>query len=185
MKQTIRLTESELRKMISESVKGAINELDWKTYMNAAKKAYDSAENDDEEDRAWKFADTAEKAFNRDYGYVEPDDNLEYYGQKANQDISGANFTPRGQYGVGMGSWTPLKAQMHSVRNIGRGETNNSMINPNSKMKPSKNTIDAYQRAEDEMEKYANGKYNYKKGKGWQLKESINRNVSKLLIKLK
>ena len=77
MKQTIRLTESELRKMISESVKGAINELDWKTYMNAAKKAYDSAENDDEEDRAWKFADTAEKAFNRDYGYVEPDDNLE------------------------------------------------------------------------------------------------------------
>ena len=174
MKRTnkIRLSESYLHRVIKESVKGVINELNWKTYMNAAKKAYDSAENDDEEDRAWKFADAAEKAFNRDYGYIEPDDNLEYYGQKANQDVSGANFTPRGQYGVGMGSWTPLYAKMHSVRNIGRGETNNSMINPNSKMKPSNNTIDAYQRAEDELEKYAKGKYKYKKGKGWQ-NESI------------
>ena len=38
MKRTIKLRESELKRMITESVKGLINELDWKTYMNAAKK---------------------------------------------------------------------------------------------------------------------------------------------------
>ena len=36
MKQTIRLTESELKNMIAESVKGALNELDWKTQQWAA-----------------------------------------------------------------------------------------------------------------------------------------------------
>jgi len=178
---TMAENKKRIRKIVSEALrKEVINELDWKTYMNAAKKAYDSAENDDEEDRAWKFADAAEDAFNKDYGHIEPDDNLEYYGQKANQDVSGANFTPRGQYGVGMGSWTPSYAKMHSVRNIGRGETNNTLINPNSKMKPSKNTIDAYQRAENEMEKYANGKYKYKKGEGWQ-NESIYRKIDKIV----
>ena len=93
MKRTIRLTESDLHRIIKESVKQCLTELDWKTYMNAAKKAYDSAENDNEEDRAWKFADASEKAFNRDYEYIEPDDNLKYYGQKANQDVCGNNFT--------------------------------------------------------------------------------------------
>ena len=40
MKQTIKLKESELKRLIAESVKGVINELDWKTYQNAAKKKH-------------------------------------------------------------------------------------------------------------------------------------------------
>lgn len=38
MKQVIRLTESDLHRVIKESVRQVISELDWKTYVNAARK---------------------------------------------------------------------------------------------------------------------------------------------------
>ena len=37
-----------------------------------------------------------------------------------------------------------------------------------SKMKPTKNTIDKYQKATDEIGKFHNGESKYVKGKGWQ-----------------
>ena len=40
-KNTIRLTESDLKRVISESVKNIISELDWRTYANAAAAAKD------------------------------------------------------------------------------------------------------------------------------------------------
>ena len=43
MKNTIRLTESELKQIISESIKDILSELDWKTYNNAARKRYQQA----------------------------------------------------------------------------------------------------------------------------------------------
>ena len=43
MKQRIRLTESELHRLIKESVNNILSELDWKTYANAAKKRYKQA----------------------------------------------------------------------------------------------------------------------------------------------
>ena len=43
MRRRIRLTESDLHKVISESVRQYLTELDWKTYMNAARKAADRA----------------------------------------------------------------------------------------------------------------------------------------------
>ena len=45
MKKTVYLNESKLHNIIRESLKGIISELNWKTYMNAAHKAYDR--NDD------------------------------------------------------------------------------------------------------------------------------------------
>ena len=38
MKKIIRLTESDLHNIVKESVNRALNEMDWKTYMNASKK---------------------------------------------------------------------------------------------------------------------------------------------------
>ena len=70
MKKTIRLTESDLHRVIKESVKQCLTELDWKTYQNAAEKAYDRyLDNDDwkEADRADAFADAAERSFNDTY----------------------------------------------------------------------------------------------------------------------
>lgn len=40
-KQVIRLTESDLHRIISESVKSVLSELDWKTYASAAEKQND------------------------------------------------------------------------------------------------------------------------------------------------
>ena len=46
MKRTIKLRESELKRLVAESVKGAINELDWKTYASAAKKRAEQGASD-------------------------------------------------------------------------------------------------------------------------------------------
>ncbi|MCR5065294.1 MAG: hypothetical protein K6A67_05930 [Bacteroidales bacterium] len=59
MKKTIRLTESDIRRMVME----AMNELDWKTYANAAKK---SKERGDRE-RNYRFRDKTWRQFNKDW----------------------------------------------------------------------------------------------------------------------
>lgn len=41
MKQKIRLTESDLHRIVKESVNKVLTELDWRTYANAGKKAHD------------------------------------------------------------------------------------------------------------------------------------------------
>lgn len=78
-KQIIRLTESELHQMVKESVNKILTELDWKTYMNAAKKSYEDGpmfqtyanpnESPKRNERSRRFAKAAEDALNRDYGY--------------------------------------------------------------------------------------------------------------------
>jgi len=85
MKQRIRLTESDLRNIVRE----AINELDWKTYMNAARKAQkkadaaykryvDPSKRDDwdknrneykkEDNRARDFSTSASKGLSKQFG---------------------------------------------------------------------------------------------------------------------
>ena len=63
-KNVIRLTESQLREMISESVKNIISELDWKTYRNAAEK---NKEREGEyEEMWWKIQQQIDNAVKRD-----------------------------------------------------------------------------------------------------------------------
>ncbi len=79
MKQKIRLTEGDLHRIIRNCVNEALNELDYKTYLNAARKSYepgpmfqtyDTADGSHKRnDRSRKFAQAAEDALNRDYGY--------------------------------------------------------------------------------------------------------------------
>lgn len=57
MKKLIRLTEGDLHRIVEGSVRRALNELDWKTYMNAAKKSYDRWKNDNDDDEAADRAD--------------------------------------------------------------------------------------------------------------------------------
>jgi hypothetical protein len=62
-KQVIRLTESDLHKIIKESVNNILSELDWKTYDSARKK---SREKNPWGGRQYDFANAAQKAFERD-----------------------------------------------------------------------------------------------------------------------
>ena len=82
MKKITRLTESQLRSVVKESVKQVLSELDWKTYDNAARKRYDQWAKyywrGDEEDKKnfksyEKLMGAAKDAFDRDYGYSDED----------------------------------------------------------------------------------------------------------------
>ena len=91
MKKKIRLTESQLHKVIKESVNKLLTELDWKTYANAERKWADtlfkrpnhpkrkssvaghrhslSLHDIYTDDRLRDFQQARQDAFNRDYGY--------------------------------------------------------------------------------------------------------------------
>lgn len=73
MKRTIRLTESDLHKVISESVRQYLTELDWKTYMNAARKRRDQG-NDDAAGELEKYA---QQVFHQQHGKNGSDHNYE------------------------------------------------------------------------------------------------------------
>lgn len=90
-RNTVRLTESQLHKVIKESVKKVLSELDWKTYANASRKWADhlmqhpddprrkssiighenstSTHDIPTDNRLRGFNDAMSKAFNKDYGY--------------------------------------------------------------------------------------------------------------------
>ena len=76
--------------VVTESVKRVLTELDWKTYMNAARKAHERGLND----RAWKFSNAGLQSFYDKYGTETfiPD---EKYGENAGTYL---------QYGLGGGS---------------------------------------------------------------------------------
>ena len=78
-KRQIRLTESDLHNIIKESVKTIINEMDWKTYMNASRKRKEQAN---------KFREKYLKGRN---SYDEMSDELELYAQKMFQKKHGKN----------------------------------------------------------------------------------------------
>ena len=68
MKQKIRINESTLRKIVAESVKRTLNELDWKTYRNAARYPNKTG-NPSYGGRRDEFAAAARKSFNEKYGF--------------------------------------------------------------------------------------------------------------------
>ena len=81
-KNIVRLTESQLRGIVKESVKQVSSELDWKTYANAARKRKAQWDryywrNDDEDKKNYnsyqKLMNAARDAFDRDYGYSDED----------------------------------------------------------------------------------------------------------------
>lgn len=78
----IKLTESQLKQIVNESVKNVLSELDWRTYQTAANKANhlsDKAENEYEEQRrniqSRKFQDKAGEMYSKQYNLIDFDYN--------------------------------------------------------------------------------------------------------------
>ena len=73
-KKLIRLTESDLHKIVKESVNKVLTELDWKTYASAANKSnrryFENGHNKKDLGRVGKFSDAAVKAFKEKYPEV-------------------------------------------------------------------------------------------------------------------
>lgn len=193
MKKRVRLTESDLHRIVKESVNKVLTELDWKTYANAAKKSHERAldiarkpensnlftysySNDDEKTynknykRSDDFTDAAKKAFDSKYGYNDGTTKIESEREIIPM-LNGVAGYENG--GVWRGEWDDIEGGY-----VGGCEPNigakfwgkgNPDIYYNGRLK-NQDALDAYDRAKEEMGNYYKDKYTYHKGKGWVLK---------------
>lgn len=168
-KNVVKLTESELKQIITESVKKIISELDWKTYQNAAKKDYNP-------NRARDFAQAARDTFNKDYEYSDDKGNyvvMRKSGLYDKDNVLGVNshYEKPSKYGNS-------NVRFHS-KNASDNDKNGwySMFYNNTSSSSKKpTTIDKrharkIQKAYDEFENYRNGNSKYNKGEGWDKPE--------------
>ena len=172
-KKLIRLTEQDLHRIVKESVNKVLTELDWKTYQNAANKAYASGDK-----RASKFHNQAVTQFNKDYGYDGYDDETfgEHYddGKVYRDDYDTSEYIPNTNRGVDYN--LAYKSNPQTGKNI-----SGNLSMPYSKfgsaqhnkrgwadISANPNMQNAFNKAGRELSKYRNGQYNYQNGQGWQ-----------------
>jgi len=171
MKQTIKLTESQLHQLIRESVKGMLTELrklDWKTYANAAKKAREQGR-----DSAYDLNKKANDELNKKYGgghhwSIEPSEEGVYqrFGKWANGNELWTGWRPMEGH-EDFGTFADFGTKQKYVPNVG--------------------IICEPEDDEKEVRDFINGKYEYVDGEGWKLKddeklnEAIKRSIRKYL----
>ena len=197
MKQTIRLTESDIRRMVME----AMNELDWKTYANAGKQAtkrgfanywkekgvngYDAISNAAKERvRAKRFGNAAKDAFNRDFGYQSGEDMHDDNYQRVGM---GGDFGASDEFAPHVAGWkhaTTTKDDGYESFNKFPYGSYTSERTPEGFFGDNPDAILAYNNAKDEIDNYNKGNYRYEKGKGWtkdELEEAVTRAIRKYL----
>ena len=162
MSKVIRLTESDLHNMIKE----AINELDWKTYMNAAK-AREEQGNDKSSDKLMKHA---QQQFNQKHGLK---NGLDNQGVMYNNTGDNINFQVGLNQGVVKGregnenksSYETYIADNHGMWNDRYGWTTHGGYGRGN----SKEYYSQLDNASGDMKNYYSdyNKTPYIKGKGW------------------
>lgn len=191
-KQTIKLNESQLRKMIKE----ALNELDWKTYANAARKQADiDGEyqlSHDKPNRSYKFNLAAANAFNKKYGnkgnYTDDFTRL-HASEPTNWGTTelpklhlNASDLCDDEHGF-LGRDFNEKDKPYFVNKNSNGELKNVKKIPSKTLERHPELKQKFNDAEKEMEHYYNGDYDYTADKGWHLKESRLNKIIKESIK--
>ena len=208
MKQTIKLRESELKRMIAESVKGAINELDWKTYDSAMRKAAEKGQ----WERVGAFGDASKRAFNKQFGYEgHPEDyaygrHLTPYQRDFDSDlepIDNTTISNQGYYGDSVYLMHPNdRGHIIDREDMYYRRTPRGKIEKDSPIRKNKNdyndldwylnngyedgadinsAMDAAKKGEEDTLNYLKGKTKYIKGKGWGKNESINRIINRIV----
>lgn len=166
----IKLTESKLQQIVSETVKKVLSELDWRTYASAAQK---SEENGDTE-RSNKFRQAAQNSFNRQNGYglknvpygdnkgaVQGDINGSYAATITPQDMS--TYARKNDNGTNQTIFTPnIKGSK-----IKSGDVVGSYNNTTDNFNTDKNLVSAQQKGDKQVRDFYSGKSNYISGKGW------------------
>ena len=152
-KKLIRLTESDLHRIVKESVNNVLTELDWKTYANAANKAIERGNTK----RGDRFGDAAKDAFNRDYGYKH-DTGLDndYASVKLGGDFhSTEEFSP---HAVGYG-----KNRIIGPRKYEHGWSSHPVghYTPEEFFNGNVDAAQAYRNADDEVKNWKRGNYKY------------------------
>lgn len=172
-KKVIRLTESDLRNIIKEN----LNELNWKTYANAAKKRLkqnkDSNFKDKEAfDKYWELRKMANKKFDDEFvGNLKYDTFGDKWKGKHSPKLDTPNIepgvTPSGRFSgynkSGNKLFSPKKGSYYS--------SNGGYTTPRNFFRDAE-VADAFVKANDELWDYYNDEYEYKNGEGWKKKEA-------------
>ena len=153
----IRLTESELKQIVEESVKNVLTELDWKTYANAARK-------DKDPKRSKRFASMAADKFDKEHRYV-GDGGVTSMGQDMNLEH---NYTS--DDGIHNHFSTSLEPTFKDHPTNRYERIVNASSGQSYIKKPftnSKAHARAMQKSQDAFNAYRTGKSKYVKGTGW------------------
>ena len=207
----IRLTESQLHRVISESVNEVLSELDWKTYANAARKEAKLGDK-----RTDAFIDAMRRGFNKEYGMNSFDDDdvdlrkISTDGSYEMPHIVGGRpignngyydrlVTPTEEpyYKVGP-AYTrfhnirdmfdldlPAKYPQHSAYSVG-SLRNTSVPLDMDAIEPeyTEDYMKARNKGNQEVMDYQKGNYEYQKGKGWQKKDGLDESISRAIRKV-
>ncbi|MBR6517657.1 MAG: hypothetical protein IKT40_12570 [Bacilli bacterium] len=156
MEKIIKLTENELHSLIKESVNYLLNELDWKTYMNASRV-------DKDPKRSKEFYNMSRDNFNKEFGYNDGDGN---YTKLDNEDGSLRSFDGRNSgyhYFKQDLEGGDIEKPVYKVRKSG----NDVMKTSERPYSVDKRHARKMAKAHGEHSAYKNGDYEYIKGKGW------------------
>ena len=181
MKQTIKLSESELKRLVAESVKGAINELDWKTYASAAKKRAEQGASDYD---VHQLDQAANKALSDKYK-ITGDGHFPYSpqidtrkGESVYDTDEEGNYVKKYPHAGQTGRFPQLGYQ---------GDFNDTYYTPigdNVEDEPYERTtydnFPAHKERHKDMSDYFSGKSKYVPGKGWS-NESITKKINKIV----
>lgn len=168
MKKTIRLNESDLHRIVKESVNRILTELDWKTYANAARKRAEQGASDYD---IHQLDQAANKALFDKYK-IDSDTHFPYAPQidtKKGESVYVKNDD--GSYSKKY----PNASQTGRYPQLGyQGDFNDTYYNPigdNDVDEPYERTsydnFPMHKERHNDMHNYFNGKSKYVKGKGW------------------
>ena len=165
MKKVIRLTESDLHRIIKESVNNILTELDWKTYANAAKSRQEQGNDKSSNDLYY----AANKSFRDKYsnGNVFFDDENNAVDNSATVDVNihkyGADINDNRWDGRDFGSMNSryTHGEKSPEHTLTQGKSTKGML------KRSNNFNNNLSSMHKDMKNYYGGKSQYIKGKGW------------------
>jgi hypothetical protein len=171
--KTANLTENKLRGIISESVRQALNELDWKTYASAGDEAQRrSMEGPETYDnlgdrirykmkyanRASGLHNAATSRFNQDFGYNDGNNQVKMGGDFDSTE----EFAPHAKGLKSKGYGNPMSYE--------HGWNNHKLTHQTpQEFFDNDDAANAYSRADDELRNYRRGNYSYNDGK-WESK---------------
>ena len=167
MKQTIRLNESDLHRMIKESVKEVLSELDWKTYTNAARKREEQGRYGDANRLRQAATDSLQNKYTRttdanDFQSFGNGAHLNAYVDQDGGTIRDERFAYDGGKNFGKNA-----TETHRFGNDGsysknfKGTADSSMSNRSQEYQNNLNSIG------NDMQRYYRGQSKYTTGKGW------------------
>ena len=180
MKNTVKLNEAQLTKIVAENVKKVLSEIDWKTYANASKKTNG--------DRSKEFKRAAVDAFNDEFshnGFGQDPKSLAPF-NNGTYDMTDFDPSDGATTRLVNGISSPYGESSDDIRyKIGDGnyeELGNPEDVEQSRYhgKCSPESLSARDRGNKEIMDYMSGNYTYDNEKGWHLKESVRLNESKL-----